>query len=37
MLPPLRLSAIVVVPFSEDEGMVQNLVHLDDDGAGRDE
>ena len=26
---------VVVVRFNEDEGIVQNLVHLDDDGAGR--
>ena len=27
---------VVLVRFSEDEGTVQNLVHLDDDRAGRD-
>ena len=26
---------VVLVCFSEDEGIVQNLVHRDDDGAGR--
>ena len=30
-----RVLHVVLVPFSEDEGIVQNLVDLDDDGADR--